>query len=309
MTLWEAQDPSTTYTRAGSVPFTIGESRAADIFGHQVQFADTLSWSRGRHNLRFGGSVIHHTTGGIGQRARHRRRSARSRSSARRPRRSSQLTLADVQQYSQPVSYGITSYELKQWMSVAFVQDSFRVNDQLTLDAGPSLRPADADRRDEELRAAARLRLASRTAMRALVDSRRLRDVLHADPRQRARQRADRRPRRHRHLHRDARADRLPDLPDRTVPAGAARSADAAARRSSRRATSRSAPGSADFYQHAVRDLRAELRPAAELPRRVREPAQPGDVDRRRARDHAAACSPAPTTCTSTGPTSIAASI
>ena len=37
-----------------------------------------------------------------------------------------QLTLADVQQYSQPVSYGITSYELKQWMSVAFVQDSIR---------------------------------------------------------------------------------------------------------------------------------------------------------------------------------------
>ena len=38
-----------------------------------------------------------------------------------------QLTLADVQQYSEPVSYGITSYELKQWMSVAFVQDSIRV--------------------------------------------------------------------------------------------------------------------------------------------------------------------------------------
>ena len=70
VTLWEAQNPSTTYTRAGSVPFTIGESRAADIFGHQLQFADTASWVRGRHNLRFGGSVIHHTTGGIGQRAR-----------------------------------------------------------------------------------------------------------------------------------------------------------------------------------------------------------------------------------------------
>ena len=48
------------------MPFTIGESRSSDIFGHQVQFADTLSWSRGTHNLRFGGSVIHHTTGGIG---------------------------------------------------------------------------------------------------------------------------------------------------------------------------------------------------------------------------------------------------
>src|SRR5262249_55714492 len=46
------------------------------------------------------------------------------------------LTLADVQQYSQPISYGVTSYELKQWMSVAFVQDQFRVSDQFTIDAG-----------------------------------------------------------------------------------------------------------------------------------------------------------------------------
>src|SRR3954466_10564469 len=43
VTRWEAQDPSTTYTRGGSVPFTIGESRSADLFGHQIQFADTLS--------------------------------------------------------------------------------------------------------------------------------------------------------------------------------------------------------------------------------------------------------------------------
>jgi outer membrane receptor protein involved in Fe transport len=41
-----------------------------------------------------------------------------------------------VQQYAQPVSYGITSYELKQWMSVAFVQDSIRVTNDLTVDAG-----------------------------------------------------------------------------------------------------------------------------------------------------------------------------
>jgi TonB dependent receptor-like, beta-barrel len=47
-----------------------------------------------------------------------------------------QLTLADVQQYSQPVSYGIISYELKQWMSVAFAQDSIRVRNDLTVDAG-----------------------------------------------------------------------------------------------------------------------------------------------------------------------------
>jgi hypothetical protein len=47
-----------------------------------------------------------------------------------------QLTLADVQQYSQPLSYGITTYELTQWMTSAFVQDSIRARDDLTLDLG-----------------------------------------------------------------------------------------------------------------------------------------------------------------------------
>ena len=88
VTLWEAQKLSTTYTRAGSVPFTIGESRASDIFGHQVQFADTLSWSRGTHNLRFGGSVVHHTPAAPAA-SRGRPCSAPSRSSPRRRRRSS----------------------------------------------------------------------------------------------------------------------------------------------------------------------------------------------------------------------------
>ena len=135
VTLWEAQDPSTTYTRAGSVPFTIGESREADIFGHQMQFADTVSWARGRHNLRFGGSVIRHTTGGSGSEPGQATLGTFTfLSTTTAPFES--LTLADVQQYSQPVSYGITSYELSQWMSVAFVQDRFRVNNQLTVDAG-----------------------------------------------------------------------------------------------------------------------------------------------------------------------------
>ena len=135
VTLWEAQSPSTAYTRAGSVPFTIGESRAADIFGHQVQFADTMSWSHGSHNVRFGGSVIHHTTGGSGSEPGQATLGTFTFiNTTTAP--FTQLTLADVQQYTQPISYGITSYEMKQWMSVAFVQDRFRVNDQFTIDAG-----------------------------------------------------------------------------------------------------------------------------------------------------------------------------
>ena len=94
-----------------------------------------MSWSRGTHNLRFGGSVIHHTTGGTGSEPGQATLGTFTfLNTTTAP--FEQLTLADVQQYSQPVSYGITSYELTQWMSVAFVQDSIRVSDHLTLDAG-----------------------------------------------------------------------------------------------------------------------------------------------------------------------------
>src|SRR5262245_46530392 len=62
VTLWESQDLSTTYTRGGSVPFTIGESRSSNLYSHQLQIADTLSWSRGPHNLRFGGSLTRHSS-------------------------------------------------------------------------------------------------------------------------------------------------------------------------------------------------------------------------------------------------------
>jgi len=135
VTLWESQELSTTYTRAGSVPFTIGESRQSDITGKQFQFADTVSWSRGAHNLRFGGSLVHHTSGGTGSEPGQATLGTFTfLSTTTAP--FEQLTLADVQTYSQPVSYGITSYELSQWMSVAFVQDRIRLNDQLTVDAG-----------------------------------------------------------------------------------------------------------------------------------------------------------------------------
>ena len=99
---------------------------------------------------------------------------------------------------------------MKQWMSVAFVQDSYPRDDHLTLDLG--LRYDRQTLTDATTNFAPRLgfALASAAPIRALVDSRRLRDVLHADPRQRAGRRADGRPRRHHHLHGDARADRFP---------------------------------------------------------------------------------------------------
>jgi carboxypeptidase family protein/TonB-dependent receptor-like protein len=135
VTLWEAQSLSTAYTRAGSVPFTIGQSRLSDVHSRQAQVSDTLTWSRGKHNLRVGGSVAHHNSGGTGS----------------EPGTAvlgtftflntttapfDQLTLANVQNYTQPISFGISSYELDQWLTALFAQDTFRVNNDLTLDLG-----------------------------------------------------------------------------------------------------------------------------------------------------------------------------
>jgi carboxypeptidase family protein len=135
VTLWEAQTLSTAYTRSGSVPFTIGQSRASDIFGHQTQFSDTLSWSRGKHYLRFGGSVLRHTSGGTGSEPGTAVLGTFTfKSTTTAP--FDQLTLADVQQYTQPIDFGINSYNLPQWLITGFVQDSIHLRRDLTVDVG-----------------------------------------------------------------------------------------------------------------------------------------------------------------------------
>jgi hypothetical protein len=135
VTRWEPDTLSTTYTRGGPVPFTIGQSRAADMFGHQAQLSDTLSWSRGSHYVRFGGSLTRHTSGGTGSEFGSPVLGTFSfRNTTTAP--FERLTIVDVQQYSQPTSYGITRYELTQWMTSLFVQDSVRARHNLTFDLG-----------------------------------------------------------------------------------------------------------------------------------------------------------------------------
>lgn len=135
VTLWEAPTLSTTYTRSGAVPFTIGQSRFSDIFSHQVQFSDTLSWTFGKHYLRLGGSIIHHTAGGTGSEPGTAILGTFTfRNTTTAP--FDQLTLADVQNYSQPINFGISTYELPQWLYTGFAQDSIRLRRDLTVDLG-----------------------------------------------------------------------------------------------------------------------------------------------------------------------------
>ena len=135
VTRWEARNLSTAYTRGGAVPFMIGQSRLSDLWGHQVQFSDTLSWSAGKHYLRFGGSIIHHTSGGTGNEPGMAVLGTFTfKNTTTAP--FGQLTLADVQNYTQPIDFGISSYELPQWLNTVFIQDSMHLRSDFTLDAG-----------------------------------------------------------------------------------------------------------------------------------------------------------------------------
>jgi hypothetical protein len=135
VTKWEAQNLSTTYTRAGANGFTIGQSRASDLWGHQVQFSDTFSWSLGRHYLRFGGSIVRHRSGGTGSEPGTAILGTFTfRTNTTLP--FGQLTLNDVQSYTQPIDFGINSYNLPQWLNTVFVQDNFHVRSNFTLDLG-----------------------------------------------------------------------------------------------------------------------------------------------------------------------------
>jgi hypothetical protein len=135
VTRWEAQTLSTAYTRAGSVPFTIGQSRLTDTFSRQAQFSDTLSWSHGNQSVRLGGSLARHMSGGTGNEPGFAVLGTFTfLNTTTAP--FDQLKLSDAQNYSQPISYGITSYNLNQWLIAGFAQDSIRVNNDLTLDLG-----------------------------------------------------------------------------------------------------------------------------------------------------------------------------
>jgi hypothetical protein len=142
VTRWLPQVLSTTYVRGsgnGAVPFTSGQSRYSDLWGRQWQVADTLSWNAGRHFIRFGVSIVRHSSGGKGNEPGSPiwgTFNFLTTNPVRNKLSLDQLTLADVLNYQQPINFGIDSYKLNQWLISGFIQDKIRVGRDLVIDAG-----------------------------------------------------------------------------------------------------------------------------------------------------------------------------
>jgi hypothetical protein len=126
--------PSTQFARAGVA--TEGESRYSHVYSKQLQVSDTLTWTRGRHDVRFGGSVSRHTSGGdgtefggafvLGQ--------FTINPAVKVP--VDQLKITDATRYTQTFDFGVNTYTLRQWIYSLFAQDTLRIRPDLTVDLG-----------------------------------------------------------------------------------------------------------------------------------------------------------------------------
>ncbi len=136
VTQFEPLTPSTQFTRAGAVPFTSGESRFAHVFSRVAQFSDTLSWTKNQHYVRLGGSVARNSSGGDGTEFGSAFVLGQFTVNTATTQPPDQLALSDIQRYQQSFNLGAGTYVLNQWLYTAFVQDSYRVGNDVTLDLG-----------------------------------------------------------------------------------------------------------------------------------------------------------------------------
>ena len=134
ITNFDPLTPSTQFVRAGAA--TEGESRYSHVWSHQWQLSDTLSWTRGRHYVRTGGSVARATSGGDGTEFGGAFVLGQFTINPARTAPISGLTIADATRYAQTFNFGVNDYTNKQWIYAVFVQDRLRVRDDLSLDLG-----------------------------------------------------------------------------------------------------------------------------------------------------------------------------
>jgi outer membrane receptor protein involved in Fe transport len=140
ITQFDPVTPSPQFVRSGNVASTEGDSRIANLTNHQVQIADTLSWTRGAHYFRFGGDMVHSSSGGVGQEFSSGFLLGQFRFAANagcvglvcQP--TSTLTIAQVASFTQ--SFGTATYNVGEWLLSGFAQDDWKLRKDLTLNLG-----------------------------------------------------------------------------------------------------------------------------------------------------------------------------
>jgi Carboxypeptidase regulatory-like domain len=129
-------DPSTQITRSGAIPFTDGTSLAVDVFSRQTSFSDTMTWTKSRHDIRFGGAVTRSSSGGNGTEFGNAFVLGQFTANSSTTAAPSALTIANMTKYQQSFNFGQGTYVLDQWVYDVFVQDSYRPVRDVTLDLG-----------------------------------------------------------------------------------------------------------------------------------------------------------------------------
>lgn len=136
ITQFEPVSNSTQITRGGTLPFTVGENRYAHIYSRQGQFSDTLTWTKDKHYFRLGGTLAQAVSGGDGTEFGSPFVLGQFTINAANTKPPSQLTIADVQRYTQGFNFGVGTYRESQWLFSGYAQDRYSLRSDLTLDLG-----------------------------------------------------------------------------------------------------------------------------------------------------------------------------
>jgi carboxypeptidase family protein/TonB-dependent receptor-like protein len=136
ITQFEPVSNSTQITRGGTLPFTVGENRYAHIYSRQGQFSDTLTWTKGKHYVRLGGNLALAVSGGDGTEFGSPFVLGQFTINAANTKPLTQLTIADVQRYTQGFNFGVGTYRESQWLFAGYAQDRYSLRNDLTLDLG-----------------------------------------------------------------------------------------------------------------------------------------------------------------------------